>query len=183
MAKAIAKSAVAAPPALTQRQLEQILGQLRGATFVTLLTRTEPSMNKGGNPFHGKVFKISRVNGVANFKYANSVNRQRGREGKVEDFRPEPRKWGQRVEGTPLVFHKGQTYLELKVERSLGHSYVWANGDVMSDEEVEQLKSHLRKRKQPETQGTDKEIILRDYKLSNIIAITMNGQQSIVVPL
>lgn len=173
------------PPTLTRKQLVDAMLALKGtpATFTTIITRTEPNMRKGGNPFVGNIFKISRVNGIINWHYVNSVNNQREREGKVADFVPQPRKWGQRIEGTPLVEHKGHHYIELKVERSLGHEYVYANGDSFSTEDLQRLQLFLVKSKQPETQQTDKEIILRDYDIGNIIAIVYGGTQYIVVPL
>ena len=172
-----------AAPAITQRQLEEMLANQKGATMVTVVTRTEPRMRKTGNPFVGRVFMISRVNGVANFIYGNSVNRQREREGTEADFQAEPRKWGERVKGTPLVLHKGQMYLELKVERSLGHTYVFANGSALTDTDVTSLKGFLYKSSQAKTQQTDKEIILRDYKVANIVAITMGRIRYTIVPM
>ena len=170
------------PPTLTQKQLEDQLRNLRGTEIVTLITKTIPSMNKTGNRFHGQVFKISRVNGILNFIYGNSVNLQRDREGIVEDFTPEPRKWGNRIQGTTFVEHKDVLYLEMKVERSLAHEYIWANGTQLTDAETNELKDWLKKSKQPSTQKTEKEIILRDYKLSSIIGIVMQGIQHIVIP-
>ena len=170
-------------PALTQQQLADKLRSLKGATFVTLVTKTVPNMRVAGNPFRDKVFKVSRVNGTINFIYGNSVNRQRGREGKVADFQPEPRKWGTRIEGTPLVEHKGYIYLEMKVENALGHSFLWSNGNSMSADEAANLTTYLFESYQPKTQQTDKEITLRDYALKSIVAITIDGTQFVIVPM
>ena len=117
-------------PTITKNQLVDRLMNLRGAKFTTIVAETDPRMLKTGNPFVGAT-KISRVNGVVNWIYQNSVNNQRVREnqpldqqGEIEHFSPEPRKWGQRLKHetghvAPLVEHKGKHYLELKVERSL----------------------------------------------------------------
>ena len=170
-------------PAITRKQLCDMFAKRRGATFITILARTEPNMRKTANPFYGKVYKISRVNGIAWFIYSNSVNNQREREGRRTDFEAEPRKWGIRLEGTSLVEHKGNTYLELKVERSLGHTYVWNDGTPLTDEEVIDLKTYLFESYRPKTQETDKEIILRDYNINNIITVAIDGNVSVVVPL
>lgn len=137
------------------------------------------------NPYRGKVHKVAHVNGVINWRYANAVNNQRMREGQptddegnVEHFEALPRKWGQRISRddgtiTPLVEHKGRHYLELKVERSLGHEYRDGEGNVYDDETINPW---LRKRSKSARQMTDKEIILRDYALDSINEIRMDGE-------
>ena len=184
MSKMATKTRTATGAALTRQQLIDKLSQKRGATFVTVTTRTVPSMRKTGNPFVGKVFKISKVNGTAWHIYANSVNNQREREGSVAaNFEALPRVWGTRISQTSLVEHKGNFYLELKVESSLGHRYVNSAGKDLTPDEVERLKPFLSKPRQAATQQTEKEIILRDYRIENIIAIAMDSQKFIIVPL
>ena len=70
-------------------------------------------------------------------------------QGEIEHFSPEPRKWGQRLKHetghvAPLVEHKGKHYLELKVERSLGHEYR-LNGETLDSQDVSEF---LPKRKE-----------------------------------
>lgn len=162
--------------AITEAQLVDMLRQNKGATIVTIVTRTEPGMRKTGNPFVGKVVKISRVNGMLGFNYSNSVNRQLEREGEVADFVAQPRKWGIRIEGTPLVEHEGNFYVEMKVEKSLGHRFEWTdNGTILDDKAIEDMKAFMPIKSSSSSQGTDKEIILRDYKVASIIAITYRG--------
>lgn len=158
----------------------------RRAQFVTFTSETTPRMRKTvdgrGTPyneFHDEngnclVTKVSRVNGIINFRYKNSVNNQREREQGPdhEPFEPEPRKWGERLEGMPLVEHKGRYYLEVKVERSLGTTYLDENGDEI---EREALEPYLYRSRQPSTQQTETPIILRDYRVENITEITVNG--------
>ena len=161
----------------------------RGATFATIVALTEPALTGGKScPFKGRVFKVSRVNGVLWHNYANSVNNQREREGGASDFAAQPRKWGERVPHTSIVEHTNKTgafkvYAELKVERSLGHRYVWADGRELDTAEHDALATWLRKSKQAETQQTEKEIILRDYNLENIVAINIDGSQYVIVPM
>lgn len=169
-------------PTLTKTQLADHLMNLRGAKFTTIVAETDPRMRKTGNPYVGAK-KVSRVNGVVNWVYQNSVNNQRCREnqpldqsGEVEHFEPEPRKWGTRLKHdtghvAPLVEHKGKRYLELKVERSLGHEYR-LNGEVVDSEAVAEF---LPNRKEGARQKVDNPVILRDYSLENIVQITIDG--------
>ena len=163
---------------IDQNELKRILSKNKGASAVTIVARTEldKKMRKTGNPLIGKGFtKVSRVNGMIGWHYANAVNNQRKREGLEADFVVQPRKWGTRIEGTPLVEHKGAFYLELKVEKSLGHRYEDSDGNEIDDNTVSKIKSFLPVKKQAATQQTEKEIVLRDYKLDTILSITYRG--------
>lgn len=158
---------------LTQVELLDGLTAQHGAFVVTIETRTIPAMAKTGNPWAGNCVKLSRVNGILNWQYASAVNRQRDREGLIADFEAYPRKWGQRIAGTPLVQHKGRTYVELKVERSLGYQYETLDGQPIDPAD---LAPFLRAPSETR-QGVEREIILRDYALDSITALTYGGQR------
>lgn len=166
--------------AITEAELVRMLSDNKGANIVTVVTKTEPKMRKTGNPFVGKVFKVSRVNGMIGWNYANSVNNQREREGNTDTFVAEPRKWGQRIDGTPLVEHKGTFYVELKVEKSLDSKYIDLAGKELDSDTLAEVKTFIPQRQRAATQQTVKEIILRDYKVASIVSITMNKQAYIV---
>ena len=148
----------------------------KGASAVTIVARTEPKMRKTGNPFgSGEVFKVARVNGMIGWNYANSVNNQREREGGTADFVAKPRHWGERIDGTPLVEHKGNYYLEMKVEKSLDYRFEDSSGVELDDSTIDEIKRFLPVKKQAETQQTEKPIILCDYKVAGILSITYKG--------
>jgi hypothetical protein len=151
-------------------QLVEMLVKNKGAKIVTLHTETQPQMRKMNNPYLG-VVKKSRINGVVNFNYENSVNRQREREGSETDFVAEERKWGHRINGTPVVKHKDKYYLEVKVERVLDSSYE-LNGNVVNYEDLKPFfyaKGESR-------QGVENEIKLRDFSLDSLKALKYNGE-------
>jgi hypothetical protein len=162
---------------LTPFELVDLLMESRGAKFVTLETRTEPRLlakhplTGTPNPHRGNVVKISRVNGMIGWQYESSVNRQRAREGMTDDFEAMRRAWGRRISGTPLVEHDGRYYVELKVERSLGHRYETLDGWPVEASSVE---VYLPTRR-PGRQGVQREVVLRDYAIENIVSIKMNG--------
>jgi len=157
---------------LSQRDLLEMLSNLdRRATFVSIVTRTEPQLIGGkSNQYHGRVKKISKVSCIINFSYENSVNNQRDREGVQEEFKAEPRKWGIRVQGTPLVRHKDQYYLEYKVEKVLSTVY-FVDGIPRDRSELE---GSIRQG-QDGRQGVENTVILRDVSLCNIQEITIGG--------
>lgn len=172
------------PEVIKASELVKLLSGNLGAKMVTIISSTEPPMRKTANPFYGRVRKISRVNGVIGWQYESAVNRQRDREqrpenadGTIEHFFAEPRKWGERLPGSPWVSHKQQMYLELKVERVLGHEYRCDGKPI----DVAELEPWLqRKTGESSRQGVEKEIILRDYRLDSILAVTFGGKQYLI---
>ena len=149
----------------------EILKEKRGASMVTIVSHTSPTKKA----FAGQVVKQSSVNGVINWSYEKSVNRQLAREGKEETFVAQPHKWGNKIPNTCIIEHKQNFYIELKVERSLKAEYFETRPDgslVATTKEA--VKDMLLKSSSNSQQGTTKAIILRDYKLANIILVKMD---------
>ena len=142
--------------------------------MVSFIASTEPKL-KAGNPFPG-LRKVTKIGGVLNFNYQNAVNRQREREGIVADFVAEPRKWGTRIEGTPLVTHNGKTYIEAKIERSEIMGYIMPDLGVVDENEViKWLPARHNGR-----QAVEKAVILRDFSIENVRSIRMKGVEYII---
>lgn len=159
------------------------LEKLKGCRAVSIIAETTPDLISG-NPFGKQLRKLAHVNGMIGWNYGNSVNNQRTREnqpldakGNVEFFTPLPRKWGKRLKHadgtlTPLVEHKGQKYLEVKVQASLQHVYMLHGKPV----DAAKVKPWLRKHNESKRQKVKKPVILRDYAISNIKVIAVDGQ-------
>lgn len=167
--------------------LIDLLHERRGTQIVSIVTETIPSMNKKNNPYYDKekgtfrVTKRSWVNGMIGWNYSNSVTNQRLREGhESPEFIAQPRKWGERIAGSPFVKHGDTLYLELKVERTVERPLFYLDGELLVEEYdndvLEDIKKYIKIPKQAMTQETDKEIILRDYRLDNILSIRCGGQ-------
>ena len=62
------------------------------------------------------------------------------REGKEIVFDIKPRKWGERLDGTPLVHYRGKYYLEAKCERVLEMDYYDQEGNKLDKEEMSQFR-------------------------------------------
>lgn len=162
--------------AITKQRLVGLLGEIKGATFATLITETDARLRKTGNPY-GNVRKVSRVNVCLGFKYEAAVNRQLVREGAAADFQAAERAWGEHVEGAPLVENKGKLYLNAKVERSLGHEYFAEDGTPLSHADV----APFLPAKGANRQGTEKEIIVRTYSLDSIRSLAYGGEQYVLL--
>lgn len=164
---------------VTKQQLIDSLKGLKGSRLVTIVTQTQPTLVANhpltgeANPYKGKVFKVATTNGVINWSYERSVNRQRAREGSEPDFEAYPRKWGERLAGTPLVEHKGKTYVELKVEKSVDYDYFDLDGKPV---DADLIKPYLRPPGKSR-QEVAKEVICRDYAVDSILELRVDGQQ------
>jgi hypothetical protein len=180
-------------------QFMTLLESRKGASIITITAVTEPDWlplkATGPNPYKGKVWKRQVSNGMINWQYEAAVNRQREREGNEPDFEAMPRKWGTRIHGTPWVTHKGKTYLELKLQNVYSVEYIDANGNPYQPvyipfgyhpkhdqitnfsgvELLAPIQDYLKPKSKNSRQQLDKEIILRDYTLTNIIEFTWGG--------
>lgn len=160
---------------MTSQELYNAIASIKGVTFASVVTLTDPDMNKTNNPFYGKVKKYSRASIlIGNWSYENSVKKQATREGlDADDIEIQPRKWGNRIQGTSIVEHKGNFYLEAKIEKYIDVHYVDENG-VTIDKEL--LKPFLRKHNDSGTQvDIEKKIQLRDIKFESIVEMKFNG--------
>jgi hypothetical protein len=151
---------------------------ISGTTMASIVVETIPDIkNPKTSGMTDRLRKRSYVSITLGFNYSNSVNRQRTKEGVEPDFEALPRKWGTRIPKTSLVEHKGELYLETKINRVIDTKYI-LDGQEVQYGDIEQ---YLRAKPQSSgRQGVNNEIILRDYKLSSIVAITMFGQTYIV---
>lgn len=155
---------------MTPDELLAGLMKFKSSTIVSFVSRTVPVMRKTDNPYFGRIIKETRVNGVIRWDYQTAVNKQRVRELKEPTFESEPRAWGERVPGTPLIQHKDLFYLEVKVERA---SSVYLTDDG-SEVALDDLKPFLPKKGEGR-QEVEKPVILRDYRLDHIIKIIWHG--------
>jgi hypothetical protein len=178
-------------PDVSTEELLQLLRTVRRATIVTLWAETVPPMRarhpttRQRNPFHGRLTKCARVNGVIRWNYRRAVIRQRVRErglrtarqlARVRRFDPAPRAWGQRVDDTPLIAHGTQYYLEVKVQRIFDDHYRLDGVPVRSSDQLAQIAVYLVKRRsEGARQRLRRPVVLRDYRLDHILALQMGG--------
>ena len=148
-----------------------------GHSLIGLTILTDSRAKKTGNPY-GTILKKTRLLANIGFHYSNSLNSQAIREGKEIDFDIKPRVWGKRLDNCPLVEHKGNYYLEVKVEKTFEVNYFLENGAPIEKELVEPF---LPKKYESKTQDQlDKKVILRDIKLASILSMRIGGESILV---
>ena len=137
---------------------------IHGETPVSFLAVTEPDWRfVKDNLYRGKVTKRSLVYGTVNRDYAATMNEARVAKGFPADFVAKPRPWGERLEGTCVIEHKGESYLEVFVDNALT-VYLDQAGLVVSHELLEPW---LRPR------AASDGVVVRCYKLANVSAFVV----------
>lgn len=171
---------------ITVNKLKDVLLNMKsGANFVTVQTITPLDMNKGGrggvpvNPFTDKgIMKVATVNCQLQSDYENAVNAQLKREGKPANFVAAARVWGKRVGDTCVVEHNGEHYMAYRAIKCLKTRLIDSKGHFVSEAA---LAPWIKEKSPNARQGTDKEIIWRTPKLSNIRRIHINKKKFEIV--
>lgn len=166
------------PTYVTMNELVVIMSRVKGSVIATITAITEPAMKKTNNPFINRVQKRTVQNVMLNFTYENSVNSQREKEGNEEEFIAHPRKWGQRIQGTPIVDHKGKMYLETKPNGKAQSTEWFLDGQPTNLAIFQHFLTIPNSNK--EHQGVEKEIKVRDFAFINIAEVKMQGKHYIV---
>lgn len=162
---------------INQAEFRNVIESIRGVSFASIHSVTWLDMRKTGNPFAGRVLKVSKFLAiVGNWNYAKSLENQAIRENVETEFEIKPRKWGFRLSDSGIVEHKGKLYLECKIEKSFGSRIVFDNGQYISNRDIETIRSFMPIRKESSTQDAiEKKVILRDYAFDSIRKIKLNG--------
>lgn len=156
----------------------RVLMGVKSAVPATVLAVTEEKMNKTSNPYYGRVTKRQVSNIFINFDYAKAVNKRLVKEGKEADFVPSARKWGEKLPGTCLVFHKGEYYLEVGYLTNNAPKVEYLLDGVVSDKSV--FETYLKSSNSSSAhQGVsdENEVIIRSFKASSILELSVNGKK------
>jgi hypothetical protein len=157
----------------------------KGAKFAQIYTSVDPIESKGSE-YAGRVQKKQNHNVQLNFSYQNAVNNQRIAEGLDHDFIAQAPKWGTRIPGTPLISHikKGSDitsfYLMTRVLRSSPASYYLDGNQILDAPLLDEVLGHTKATYSNKSQGTEKEICIRTFKLDSIRAITLDSETLVV---
>tara|TARA_Y100000310_G_scaffold148347_1_gene147588 strand:+ start:2219 stop:2752 length:534 start_codon:yes stop_codon:yes gene_type:complete len=155
--------------------LQNILLNFKGYSFAGLQTLTDARAKKTDNPFKDKiVLKESQLLVNVGFHYSNSLVNQAKRENVSTEFDVQPRKWGIRLPNSPLVEHKGNLYLEAKVEKVYSTRFTDIDGNELDKQDV--LPFLPKKRESATQDRLEKKIYLRDFKLASIKKFAFDGK-------
>ena len=105
--------------------------------------------------------------------YDNMVKRRLLAEGKDPDlFSLSPRQWGTRLQGTPLVEHKGALYLEV-IFLANGTTTYTLDGQPIDKADIQGLNDKKVEGKQG---GLDNNVIIRTFKLDSVTRLAIGDK-------
>lgn len=163
--------------------LATVLANLNGNSFLGIDTITDVKL-KGGksNPLQGRVKKVVAGSTVQVFQnkhvngYDAMVKRRLVAEGKcADDFQLSPRAWGVRLEGEPVIEHKGEKYLEV-IFRKAGEVTYLVDGIPTDKAKITGLDDDKPEGEQGGLSDGNK-VIIRTYKLSSVRRIRVDGTE------
>lgn len=164
---------------IPESQLVEILSNQKGAAPVTLSAMTDTKARKTGNPYKA-IYKFAVVNGMIGVNYENAVNRQQVREGAVEGtFEAKARQWGEQVNKS-LVVNGDKYYISIvnpKSCKAKPRYYGQRTDGSLVRISSEIAKQFIPEHKKATNQGTDKEIVFRNYSLGNIRTVAIGGKK------
>lgn len=152
---------------------------INGASFIGIDTLTVPKLAGGKkNDQQGRVQKAVVGSSVMVFQnknsngYENMVRRRLEAEGKsADDFQLGERAWGKRIDGTPLVTHNGEFYLEVIFLKAGDVSFLLDGKPIRKD-----LIEGLDKKEEGEQGGLANKVVIRTFKAKSISRITINKE-------
>lgn len=147
--------------------IEDILNQIKGCTFATLDATTKPSAGVRKKIRNEGVMLFTNKGGSA---YEAMVKRRLESVGRdPASFTVSDLPWGERVDGTPIIVHRGVSYLQAIVIRDgececfIGNTLVDCDG----------LVSNRNAPNQGLPEG--KQVICRTYRIENLSRIVLMG--------
>lgn len=175
--------------AITKAELVEKMLTLRNGshTFGSVVLATEPKMNKGGNPFYGRVTKLAKWSFGVNTDYYTKVINEMVRQGlDTSTLTKEPSNYVRYNDkaNCPILKLKSDTsklYLSVFPNKE-GVSFVeyHLDGNLATELETAQIKAWVGEDKPSAKQSelgitAEKEIKIRTIKLDSVVAITLEG--------
>ena len=154
----------------------------RGTFGMQLIAVTEPKMNKRNNPYYGKVKKVTYLSNIMlGYDYENVVNNQLKREGKEADFvaeAPKGKAWDMYPYILKSTSNEEQLYLRTTIGKATKAQTIYIiDGKMATDNDVAVIKTFMPTSKPNTNQGTDTEVIVRDFKLENIVLLKQGNKE------
>lgn len=151
-----------------------------------VVTSTIPTMNKTGNPYYGRVKKVSLISGATFAIYANKVNGKLDRKGISVDFTADRHPYAQSMRGAleHIVYENkknpAQKYLKLcgiLASMDFDNTYL-IDGRIATDEEVADIRNKWEKKSHSSAKQSacglegDEQVYFALPKLENVVFIS-----------
>jgi hypothetical protein len=163
---------------ITHKQFVEMLSARRGATILGILTETEPKANKTDNPYK-QIKKIVHQTVVTGARYKEAILKQG-----AESFESDPLPYGEYVVVNKVIKYNGEMQLRTvfrNAPKPVKIQFV-ADGEEVAREVVDKYLTKSKPSAKQERAGVTgkKQVKVRNYKLSNIKEVRMNGEKYIL---
>jgi hypothetical protein len=146
--------------------LQTLVSEIHGCTFATMDTETK----REGVRCIREGERVILFNNKQSSGYENMVRRRLADAGKnADNFVLGDLPWGERIEGTPFIQHKGEIYLQT-VQIAPGASKYF-----IGSSEVDERLLGFRERNPNQGLGLNS-VIVSTYNIKNITRITLMGE-------
>lgn len=167
---------------INANQLEKMLTEIKGASFLQLVYRGTQKMRKTGNPF-SEIIKRTSLNVSFFGSYQNAVNNRLKKAGLEADFTANPLPWGEWVIANKIITHKGLKYVRFYLHKNSNpKTEYYFEGDQLTGERLEEAKfffqEHSESARQAEA-GLESEDQCKPFSINieNILQVNVNGQE------
>jgi hypothetical protein len=171
------------------QRISEFVKSLTPATFgVTIITRTIPNMRVTGNPYVGRLFKLTRLTNVAlRYNFRNTIANRLERAGKECEYeveKPSGRSWV--VNNLILCADKdpNQFYLRTTRRANTKANVLWElDGKIVTDQQtIDHIESFIPARKPSQKQlnaglTEENEVVVNDYKFESLQYIEQGARK------
>ncbi len=172
---------------INMTNLENIMKQVNGSTFISMDTSTIPVLTGGKkNEMQGRIRKHNTGASIMVFQnkvkhgYAGMVKRRLEKEGKNPNgFELSSRVWGVRMKDLPIVEHKGNQYLEV-IYLKAGQTAYTLDGQPIDKADIQGLKDKPAEGKQG---SLNDKVVIRTFKVGSITRLRVAGKDYSTVDL
>ncbi len=163
---------------ITQTELLEKLVTIEKGTFIFMETLTDVKMNKTGNPYFGRITKVTHGEYRTRPDYETRVRNNQVKEGELHpSFESQPSNVGTKVSGCVLFNEKLNTfYLQVEVfPNSVTKTEYFVDGNTPI--EKDEFKNFLPSYSSPVNQELENPVVVRTFKLKSIKRISLNGEK------
>jgi len=145
----------------------------KSSTFVSLVSNTDARLLKRNNPFLG-TRKISKVFGMLNNEYGKVIDNEFERNNIPNNFEVSERAYGTKNDEKNgcILSHKGKKYLVIDIRKSHKPKYLYENKLI----DKAKIESFFPEKKPNIIDGLKKEIVWRNYDMTNLRKVYLNKQ-------
>lgn len=164
---------------VTENEMLEILLSVDKPTFTNIKSRTIPKMNKTGNPYFEKVFKVTEGNYFIGGSYEDMVNKRMEKEGMEPTFESKECSVGNHV--SKCVQHNerlNRYYVQyFTFETSnLKSSFEFEGNEI----EKQLFESYMVKRSETSRQPQENKHDPKSLGLSSILEMSLNGNRYVI---